>query len=114
MNIYYSPERFGLTLVVSVELTEPSYSFDKFVVWKNSQGVLFWGADAGCSCPSPFEDQGVADLSQGTKAELLDDLELKVTSRLKDIGGTEWYDERYNEQNRFALAAKATVVEAVQ
>jgi hypothetical protein len=35
------------------------------VVWKRlSDGQLLYGTDSGCSCPSPFEGQGVDDLAE--------------------------------------------------
>ncbi len=59
-NIYYSPERFGLTVMWMVE-HEPNYDFDMCVVWKDREGQLYWAQDAGCSCPCPFEDFGGVD-----------------------------------------------------
>lgn len=54
-DVYYDPEKFGLTIVLECE-KEPNYDFDKFVVWQDAEGNLFYGGDSGCSCPSPFED----------------------------------------------------------
>ncbi len=57
MSIYYNPEDANLTLVASHELDEEPYNFNLVCVWKhNETGEYYWGADAGCSCPSPFED----------------------------------------------------------
>ena len=56
MNIYYDPSDFGLEIVGEFDWSEPDYSFDLCVVWKESRGVYWIGNDAGCSCPSPFED----------------------------------------------------------
>lgn len=62
MSIYYDPEKFGLEKVHELDLGE-SYTFDLYVVWRRkSDGALLWGYDSGCSCPSPFEDQGVDSL----------------------------------------------------
>ena len=62
---YNEPEKFGLTFVAEVDDKDASYSFNKMVVWRrDSDGKLFWAADSGCSCPSPFEGyNAVEDLS---------------------------------------------------
>lgn len=56
MNVYYNPEKSGLKILGEID-TADSYEFTKLVVWERIEdGVLFWGTDSGCSCPSPFED----------------------------------------------------------
>ena len=56
-DVYHYPEKFGLEIFGSLDDPEANYSFDMFVVWKDtSTGELFFAQDAGCSCPSPFED----------------------------------------------------------
>jgi hypothetical protein len=55
-NIYSDPAAFGYELVGMIE-REPDYDFNMLCVWRQlSDGRLFWAEDAGCSCPSPFED----------------------------------------------------------
>lgn len=55
-NIYYNPEDFGLKVVGEVEYVD-GYEFDRRVVWRHkATGKLYTARDAGCSCPSPFED----------------------------------------------------------
>lgn len=72
MNPYYHPEKLGLTTVGEVEWSEPDYSFDFTVVWKDAEGRPYWGDDAGCSCPAPFEDvNSVEDLTTGTFTEFV-------------------------------------------
>lgn len=62
-DIYSSPERFGLETFGEIQWGEPCYSFDLTVVWRRpADGTFFYCEDSGCSCPSPFEDKGVADL----------------------------------------------------
>ncbi len=61
-NIYYSPEDFGLEVVGEFDWSEPDYSFDMLVVWKESRGKYWVGEDSGCSCPSPFED--ITDINE--------------------------------------------------
>lgn len=54
-NPYYSPESCGLEIIASVD-TADSYEYDMLVVWKKlDDETLWWDADAGCSCPVPFD-----------------------------------------------------------
>jgi hypothetical protein len=105
-DIYYQPEAFGLTTVGEVEWTAPCYDFDLTVVWEDNHGNLYWGSDAGCSCPSPFEDFTSLDndrLERGTKWELI--------SYLQDrLNGDGWYstDKEYAEPQVTALIEKLT------
>lgn len=55
-SVYGSPEKFGLEVVGHVEDPQACYSFDDLIVWRHEDGRLFYATDAGCSCPSPFED----------------------------------------------------------
>jgi hypothetical protein len=63
VNVYYQPEAFGLTIVAELE-NGGSYEFDTIVVWRRDSGQLLWATDAGCSCPTPFEDVGLNDLCE--------------------------------------------------
>ena len=55
-NPYYNPESLGLEIVAQLN-PYLSYEFDMVVVWKEiKSGDLYWAADTGCSCPTPFED----------------------------------------------------------
>lgn len=67
MNIYYSPEKFGLTIVGEIEMSG-GYEFDTTVLWKDDQGFA-WAHDQGCSCPTPFEDIDLSNVSRGTLEE---------------------------------------------
>lgn len=70
-NVYYSPEDFGLTTVGELDFSDGSYQFDYTVVWIDSDKVLYYADDAGCSCPSPFEGyRGITDLTKATVSEL--------------------------------------------
>lgn len=56
-NVYYHPEQFGLEQFGLIDGEPGSYEFDYLVVWRElSTGRLWWAADSGCSCPSPFEE----------------------------------------------------------
>lgn len=73
-NPYYAPESIGLTTVGEVELAEPCYSFDLFVVWQsvNEPEKFYWGQDSGCSCPSPFDSiSNPEDLESGSKHDAI-------------------------------------------
>jgi hypothetical protein len=72
-NIYYSPEKFGLKVVLDVDKSDGCYQFDQFVIWEGYGGRYYWGEDSGCSCPSPFEDAGLDTLRQGSLLDAIDD-----------------------------------------
>ena len=69
-NIYYHPETHGLEIFGTADVDE-SYSFSMFVAWKDAHGQFYYGSDAGCSCPSPFEDcNSLEDLTKATVPEV--------------------------------------------
>jgi hypothetical protein len=87
-NIYYSPEKFGLEVVGSFDWAEPDYSFDMLVVWRESRGKYWVGQDAGCSCPSPFEDVHDVNSLDGpySKEGLRKRINWLINERTKDRG----------------------------
>lgn len=72
-NVYDSPDHYGLELVGDAQWGEANYDFAMTAVWRHKMtGQLYWADDAGCSCPSPFEDfQTVEQLESATKHEVL-------------------------------------------
>lgn len=67
MNVYSYPEKHGLTIVDELEFGG-SFEFDTHVVFKHSDGRLFYAHDAGCSCPTPFEAvEGLQDMELLTR-----------------------------------------------
>lgn len=67
MDIYNSPESLDLKIVASINDTT-GYDFDMVVVWKHKDGKLYWQADSGYSCPSPFEEyDSLASLNHLTR-----------------------------------------------
>lgn len=55
-NVYYDPQKFGLSVVDSLDEPDLSYEYNTLVVWKHDQSNrLYWAQDSGCSCPTPFE-----------------------------------------------------------
>lgn len=82
-NIYYNPEDFGLRIVEVHERPDLCYEFDMVVLWEDIKtGKRYWGADSGCSCPSPFEDYySVSELNDLTFTK--DEYERAVRDVLK-------------------------------
>lgn len=55
-NPYYSPEKCGLEIFEKLD-TAGSYEFDIICIWRKlDDNTLWWDSDAGCSCPSPFDN----------------------------------------------------------
>lgn len=78
-DVYYNPEKYDLTPVGEIYMSEPCWDFDIVAVWQHTPtGDLYWGRDMGCSCPSPFEDYRSLDkltkLSSGNLAEFAQEL----------------------------------------
>lgn len=68
-NPYYNPEKHELEKVAEADLSEPNYSFDILVAWRDEKGY-YLGTDSGCSCPTPFEDYiGRQDMTGPLTAE---------------------------------------------
>lgn len=65
MNVYYDPEKFGLTKVAEID-TAGGYEFDITVVFRKEDGSFWYAQDSGCSCPTPFEDHGLDSLTPVT------------------------------------------------
>jgi hypothetical protein len=78
MNDPYSdPGKFELATVGEIEWGDGWYSFNLTAVWRRQDGQLVMADDAGCSCPSPFEDIKAEDLTPVTAAELQAHLEAR-------------------------------------
>ena len=77
-DLYYDPEKFGLTTLGEVEWYEPCYDFDTTAVWISADKTLYWASDSGCSCPSPFESfTSLSDATTGTFHDLAAELQKK-------------------------------------
>jgi hypothetical protein len=77
-NIFYNPEKHGLTVIGEVEFSDGFYQFDTRVAWRDEDGKVYTARDSGCSCPTPFEEfEKVSDLNPVTDwyefKRLLDD-----------------------------------------
>lgn len=92
MNIYYSPEKFGLEIIDEVEWDDEPYQFNYTVVWRDlTTGQLFYASDSGCSCPSPFEDLGVNDLNEISRENLMEFIDY-INNKVQ-TGGYSWFRE---------------------
>lgn len=69
--MYYNESNFpGLELVLQTDAYD--YEWDIFSVFKETEtGYFYWIDESGCSCSSPLEDVSKADLTRGTKQELM-------------------------------------------
>jgi hypothetical protein len=102
MDIYFDPSKFGLEVLTQVDLSEPDYSFDYLVVWRNLEsGKLFYATDSGCSCPSPFEEHGITDLEPFDDVQVVQKL---LTDYAMRNGGGSFLDDV-----RMALRGKQDV-----
>lgn len=63
-NVYYSPEKYGLEVVSEIEYSSGAWEFDTRMVWRHPEGHLVTARDSGCSCPSPFEGEGLNTLER--------------------------------------------------
>ena len=54
-NAYSNPKCFGLEIVEFTSEPDMSYQFNYVILWRDTEGVLWFGHDRGCSCPRPFE-----------------------------------------------------------
>lgn len=70
-NIYYNPEKYDLEVVFELELAK-SYAFDTHVIYRHKDGRHFYMHDAGCSCPTPFEDVRFEDMQLVTRENYQD------------------------------------------
>lgn len=91
-DVYYNPEKFGLTQIAQADEDDMSWKFNMFVVWKHTDGRVFAASDSGCSCPSPFEDYH--NLNDLTLVDSYSQLKAMVNEWVgeKDDYG---YDRRY-------------------
>ncbi len=56
-NVYYDPKECGLDLIETLDEPDLSYEYRTLIVVRDqATGRLFYAEDAGCSCPTPFED----------------------------------------------------------
>lgn len=86
INIYYSPEKFGLETVDTVD-AGAGFEFDMLALFRRGDN-FYIGADSGCSCPIPFEGVGVNDLTEINN----------LTSLLAEVAA--WADSAWSDEDR--------------
>jgi hypothetical protein len=85
MNVFYNPDKFGLSIVGEVEFSSGIYEFDTSVVWCDESGQHYVADDSGCSCPEPFENVDISNL--------------RKIDRLQDL--VDYFDQRKAESYRY-------------
>lgn len=61
-NFYYHPEKHGFVVVDELEYSDRWYQYDTRMIWRDTNDGKFYTArDAGCSCPTPFEEYGLKE-----------------------------------------------------
>ena len=88
-NIYYNPEKFGLTTVATIDYSSGSYEFDTRVVWKDKYGHFFTARDSGCSCPTPFEDYSLENISRLDLNELQKEISDEIGEEYRQVSPDE-------------------------
>ena len=91
MNLYYSPEDFGLTLLGVIDWSDGNYVFDYTAVWTDNAGRVFYFDDSGCSCPIPFDGLTVRDLQVAHRPQ---DIITHLANRASNNYGGRRLDER--------------------
>jgi len=87
-NVYYSPEKYGLEIVGTVDVEVPDYSFSIIgVFYSPTTGSFYLGHTAGCSCPTPFEEfEQIEDLDEHKTAQAVVSALLYYGSTYEDSG----------------------------
>ena len=49
--------------VGEIDWSDGIYQFELTATWKDGDGSFWYAEDSGCSCPSPFENTGIGDLT---------------------------------------------------
>lgn len=100
---YNNPQAFGLEIIGTLDDPEACYSFDYLIVWKHTDGRVFYAQDSGCSCPSPFEDFGSLDdlteVTDTTWAEFQSDVEQHCAPREYDYEKGEYVTSSVADPN---------------
>lgn len=79
-NVYYHPEKWGLSKIG--EIAEPlgGYEFHIVCVWEDAFGKLYWAASSGCSCPTPFDEYRSITMLNVADSRTYPDLESYLNS----------------------------------
>jgi len=73
-NVYYSPEKNGLSQLDCLDEPGLFYEYNTFCVWQHDKsGRVFYAQDSGCSCPTPFENYRFKSPDDNTLQEVTQD-----------------------------------------
>lgn len=116
-DLYNQPEAFGLTPVGELDDPNANWSFDTFVVWQHEDGSFYFAQDAGCSCPSPFENY--TSLDGAEKVESIEQFETEVKAYFNSLTPYRSYNEARqswdsDDLNPTFQTFKAEVIELVR
>lgn len=104
-NPYYEPEACGLEIVCSLEDANANYSFDTVVLWRDPVTGAFYAAhDAGCSCPTPFEN--INSVDDMTPIRSLNDLKEFVDKHNQYV---RWYTAEFYDTANAAICGAPQV-----
>lgn len=101
-DVYHAPEKHDLEIIGTVTWISEPWEFDMSVVWRRiSDGKLFFRSDRGCSCRVPFQDVGVAQLTEITS---LGEIQTVLTNTA----------EKKAESSRYRKAAGQDIVAIIE
>ncbi len=105
-NPYYSPEQFGLEILFDID-TAGSYEFDMFVIWeRKSDRTIWWATDSGCSCPTPFDDCDLSEITTDTYYNFKQALENHSGISREDIVKCEYKLKTFVRDHKINLIVK--------
>lgn len=100
IDVYYTPEKFGLQVVGSVEWGPGGYEYDLTTVWFHAEsGSFYIGHSSGCSCSTPFRGRGIDDLEKLRESGTLGDIMARLREREVAEKGKSWVHQDYSRQN---------------
>lgn len=104
IDVYYTPEKFGLEIIGYVEWGSGGYEYDRTTVWQQtSTGRLYYGDSAGCSCSTPYEGWGIDDLTVAPNGTVI--VAVLVARNSEEKGKQSWVYE-YSRESEIALIAE--------
>jgi hypothetical protein len=93
-DVYYNPEAFGLIQVAQHDFSDGNYEFDYRVIWEDKDGNLLTARDAGCSCPSPFEDYTrIEDIDKFNLDDLITEANNEQSEHYNGDSLSDWREE---------------------
>ena len=100
-NIYYSPESYGLRVIMTIDHNDEPYQFDMTVYWTDDNGNFYTASDSGCSCPTPFENyHSVEELERITPQEF---------TRQTNVDAGFYLKSKYNEYGEAYISPEPIV-----